>query len=322
MKAARFLQIEGVKDFDNSSLIMSSGNSMSSRDGQASITAYLAEECPPPELMRPLAWLAAQNSTGHESPLDSMPNSPSSFQSSDSFESATNNLSGKPTVIVNGATGEFTTFYQQMSPINLKLSAPSADNKQELKRKLLQKKRQLISNGSLDVSRPKKSCLDVEMRLNVARAGDSNRAPSATKRSHDLQVTLQPSGQSIEPLMLINGNKYEAMKSDDFEDEETNHSLKIAVDDNSKDGAEGQSEDESNGYVAGDSNNNHKSHEVKDNVVIVNQNSSKCLLLKIKSGKIYKDDPHKGKLCSQIVRHQTILRSPFHTQTSTARECH
>ena len=107
--------------------------------------------------------------------------------------------------------------------------------------------------------------------------------------------------------MLVNGSKHESvikstpgLANVEEDDEATSHSLKIAVDESSKD-AEGKVEDQSildvDG-IDGDNNNNVKSHEVKDNVVIVNQNSSKCLLLKIKSGKVYKDEQSQGMFLS------------------------
>lgn len=350
VKAARFLQIEGAKDFDMNSLSASNNSSnlmkMSSGEGteeEVSITAYCGEEGPDESAVRPFAWLAAQGAHQHKNAQEeasSVPTSPSSFHSSDSFDSASGALlpNGSPTVIVNGATGEFTTLYQQMSPINLKLNASTAENKQELKRKLLQKKRQLmlISNGVGSSSTAectaqhlkKRACLEAE------RAAASNGAH--TKKAHspklsmgcsstgDLQVTL--GGQEVaEPLsLLLNGSRrgesasrhegigerkqqQQQQKNIEYFDvleEDNDHRLKIddesaadaCKDDAAVDCIKTGDVEES---LRGDSNNNNhhhhhqhyqQQHEVKDNVVIVNQNSSKCLMLKIKSGKIYKDD--------------------------------
>ena len=308
VKAARFLQIEGAKDFEiSASGIMTNRNSSSTVNQEASITAYCADECPPTDLMRPFAWLGARApgshpGYGHDSSLDSMPNSPSSLHSSDSFDSTSNltPMSGKPTIIVNGATGEFTTLYQQMSPINLKLNAPSADNKQELKRKLLQK-RQMISNGGLiDYSSlPKKSCLEMRLAAPTAHQVNMNGATNSTL-SNDLQVTITQNSQSTmdQPLMLVNGNKHKSVIKSTIglvkneHDEPSKPNLRISVDDTPKNG---ENMTKSLVDVDGDNNNNLKSHEVKDNVVIVNQNSSKCLTLKIKSGKIYNSEPSQGK---------------------------
>ena len=401
VKAARFLQIEGAKDFDMNSLMNSSNSGADGHSGQTfkmsaaegtdeevSITAYCGEERPEELPVRPFAWLAAQSASllkkkqqqhhhqeeNNTTAPGSVPTSPSSLHSADSLDSipSAHSGSGTPTIIVNGSTGEFTTVYQQLSPINLKMNlANAAENKQELKRKLLQKKRQLmlISNGGGSSSTAecsqqhhhhqllkKRACLEAE------RANSSNGAAAAiahhhrhhqsssspppanmqtSKLSSDLQVTLQPSGQPVvEPLsLLLNGSRGEGTAAlermgmlgklqqhdsssdyyDDLEEVERSHRLKMMMGEDhlmsSKDDAAGVVDcrkaavdhhfEES---FRGDSNNNNnshhllhnlhhqqlqhqKGHEVKDNVVIVNQNSSKCLMLKIKSGKIYKDDP-------------------------------
>lgn len=338
VKAARFLQIEGAKDFDMNSLSASSssksGMKMSSGEGteeEVSITAYCGDEGPDESMVRPFAWLAAQGRHHKNRPDDSsMPTSPSSFHSSDSFDSANGGLlpNGSPTVIVNGATGEFTTLYQQMSPINLKLNASTAENKQELKRKLLQKKRQLmlISNGIGSSSTAectaqhlrKRACLEAERAANNG-AHQTSQSPKLPI-TNDLQVTL--GGQPVvEPLsLLMNGSKRgggvrggnghegkQQMKSADYFDDLENdneHNLKIdeesvaavaSKDDFIKENVEDSLRGDSNNnnhhhYHQQEKSNQQRQHEVKDNVVIVNQNSSKCLMLKIKSGKIYKDD--------------------------------
>lgn len=343
VKAARFLQIEGAKDFDMNSLSASSNNNcsgmkMCSGEGteeEVSLTAYCGDEGPEESVVRPFAWLSAQGRQQHEKHLhedSSLPNSPSSFHSSDSFDSNGGLMpNGSPTIIVNGATGEFTTLYQQMSPINLKLSASTAENKQELKRKLLQKKRQLmlISNGVGSSSTAectaqhlkKRACLEAERAAASSGAAHQTLQNTKLSNSSDLQVTL--GGHPVaEPLSLLmngskrgceSGNRHEGSNKlilerkqksaeyfDDLEDD-NEHSLKIdenlGLSASKNDGAMDCSKMDVEESLRGDSNNNNhhhyqqqKQHEVKDNVVIVNPNSSKCLTLKIKSGKIYKDD--------------------------------
>ena len=323
VKAARFLQIEGAKDFNISMIGVNASNEKAS----TSITTYQVDQDPPVDL-QPLSWLSAQDQTIDTlrppltSPADSMPNSPSSFHSSDSFESINSlKLTGKPTIVVNGATGEFTTFYQQMSPINLKLDASNAaNNKQELKLRLLQKRQQSISNGGvIDCSRPKKKTF-MEMRLNSSVPNYSNDNFNLSPSTElplidDYQATIQPGNKknTVKPCRILNGSgelrKPNAANIEDREDDAVSGSLKVVRDELPTELDISKLNDIDVNLVDGENNKNiftkniaklqdtTNQPKVKDNVVIVNQNSSKCLMLKIKAGKIYRDehDSLKGK---------------------------
>lgn len=279
-KAAQLLGVKGIPDcLDDDQLTYSSG--------QTFVNAYFADDLP-----NDLRHLMSPIHEGKD--ISSPPDSPSSYHSTESIDSTHSySFAGQPTVVINGITGEFTTFYQQMSPINLKLNKFARENRHELKQKLLNTKRKMnhsneSSNDLIDYRCLKKQSLDSNYtsvlennnnNINI----NSNKNTSPLRMFNDFNVSMsQKNGNS---LLDVEKTETDSLNLIDPSQIETN----IKENDSSIDTKE----------LNGDNNNNLQSNEIKNNVVIVNENSSKCLLLKIKSGKVYtggSDIIPKGKL--------------------------